>query len=200
MRRAILRQALAVAGFLLLPAPSHAHLVNTGLGPFYDGVSHFALTPEDLLPAVAMALLAGQKGSRAGRLALFALPGAWLLGGLAGLAFPTISSAPALTTVSFLALGGLVAADARLRPEWVTALAALVGLLHGYLNGAAMAQAKLGALGLVGIVSTLFVVVALAAALVVALRVPWGRIAVRVAGSWIAAIGLLLLGWSLRAT
>ena len=199
MRRAILRQALAVAGFLLLPAPSHAHLVNTGLGPFYDGVSHFALTPEDLLPAVAMALLAGQKGSRAGRLALFALPGAWLLGGLAGLAFPIISSAPALTTVSFLALGGLVAADARLRPEWVTALAALVGLLHGYLNGAAMAQAKLGALGLVGIVSTLFVVVALAAALVVALRVPWGRIAVRVAGSWIAAIGLLLLGWSLRA-
>ena len=45
MRRAILRQALAVAGFLLLPATSHAHLVNTGLGPFYDGVSHLALTP-----------------------------------------------------------------------------------------------------------------------------------------------------------
>ena len=199
MRHALLRHALALAGLLLLPAPSHAHLVNTGLGPFYDGVSHFALTPEDLLPALALALLAGQKGSRTGRLALFALPGAWLLGGLAGLAFPTISSAPALTIVSFLALGGLVAADARLRPEWVTALAAVVGLLHGYLNGAAMAQAKLGALGLVGIVSTLFVTVALAAALVVAIRVPWGRIAVRVAGSWIAAIGLLLLGWSLRA-
>ena len=47
--------------------------------------------------------------------------------------------------------------------------------------------------------STLFVTVALAAALVVALRAPWTRIAVRVAGSWIAAIGLLLLGWSLRA-
>jgi hydrogenase/urease accessory protein HupE len=198
--RSLFRRALAVAGALLvLPAPSHAHLVNTGLGPFYDGVSHFALTPEDLLPALAMALLAGQKGSGTGRLALFALPGAWLLGGLAGLAFPTISSAPALTTVSFLALGGLVAVDARLRPEWVTALAAVVGLLHGYLNGAAMAQAKLGALGLVGIVSTLFAVVALAAALVVALRAPWARIAVRVAGSWIVAIGLLLLGWSFRA-
>ena len=38
-----------------------------------------------------------------------------------------------------------------------------------------------------------------AAALVVALRAPWTRIAVRVAGSWIAAIGLLLLGWSFRA-
>jgi urease accessory protein len=197
--RALFGRALAGAAvLLLLPAPSHAHLMTTGLGPFYDGVSHFALTPEDFLPALALALLAGQKGSRTGRLALFALPAAWLLGGLAGLVFPTISSATALTTVSFLALGGLVAADPRLPPEWVTGLAVVVGLLHGYLNGAAMSQAKLGGLGLVGIVTTLFVVVALVAALVVALRAPWARIAVRVAGSWIAAIGLLLLGWSFR--
>ena len=193
------RAALGGLAILLLPSTAHAHLVNTGLGPFYDGVSHFALTPEDLLPALATALLAGQRGSRTGRLALFALAGAWLAGGLAGLALPTISSATALTTVSFLALGGLVAADARLRPEWVTGLALVLGFLHGYLNGAAMSQAKLGALGLVGIVSTLFVVVALAAAFVVSLRVPWARVAVRVAGSWIVAIGLLLLGWSFRA-
>jgi urease accessory protein len=193
-----LRVLAAAAALFLLPATSHAHLVNTGLGPFYDGVSHFALTPEDLLPALALALLAGQRGSRAGRLALFALPMAWLLGGLVGLAFPTVTYAPALTTVSFLALGGLVAAEARLRPEWVTGLAVVFGLVHGYLNGAAMSQAKLGALGLVGIVSTLFVTVALAAAMVVAIRVPWGRIAVRVAGSWIAAIGLLMAGWALR--
>jgi hydrogenase/urease accessory protein HupE len=189
---------LAGSTLLLLPATAHAHLVNTGLGPFYDGVSHFALTPEDLLPAVALALLAGQRGSKAGRATLFALPGAWLLGGLAGLAFPTISTATVLTTVSFVLLGGLVAAEAPLRPGWVAGLAVVLGLLHGYLNGAAMSEARLGALGLAGVVSTLFAVVALAAALVVAIRVPWGRIAVRVAGSWIAAVGLLLLGWSLR--
>lgn len=183
---------------LLAPATAHAHLVNTGLGPFYDGVSHFALTPEDIVPAIALALLAGQRGVTTGRTILFVLPGAWLLGGLAGFAVPAIHAATILTTVSFLVLGGLVAAEARLRPVWVVALAAVVGLLHGTLNGAAMSQAKLGALGLVGIVTTLFVVVALAAAMVVAIRAPWGRIAVRVAGSWIAAIGLLLLGWSLR--
>ena len=77
--------AAIAAGVAVLPLAraSHAHLVNTGLGPFYDGVSHFALTPEDLLPALALALLAGQRGARAGRLALFVLPAAWLLGGLA---------------------------------------------------------------------------------------------------------------------
>jgi urease accessory protein len=197
-RRTGCHLALAAA-ILLLPATAHAHLVNTGLGPFYDGVSHFALTPEDLLPALALALLAGQRGARAGRLALFALPGAWLAGGLAGLAFPTAGTATPLVTVSFIALGALVAAEARLSPAWVSGLAIVVGLLHGHLNGSAMSQARLGALGLLGIVATLFALVALAAALVVAVRVPWGRIAVRVAGSWITASGLLLLGWSLRA-
>jgi hydrogenase/urease accessory protein HupE len=97
---------------------------------------------------MALALLARQRGARTGRLAVFALPGAWLVGGLVGLALPTIHTATLVTTLSFLALGGLVAAEARLRPEWVTALAVVVGLLHGYLNGAAMAQAKLGTLGL----------------------------------------------------
>src|SRR6185503_1771384 len=143
------RRTLATtAAVLLLPRIAHAHLVNTGLGPFYDGVSHFALTPEDLLPALALALLAGQRGSRGGRRALFALPGAWLAGGLAGLALPTVAAAPTLTTISFIALGALVAAEVPLPPPWVTGLAIALGLLHGSLNGSAMSRAGLGGLGL----------------------------------------------------
>jgi urease accessory protein len=190
---------LLCAVVLPLSTVADAHLVNTGLGPVYDGISHFALTAEDLLPALAMALLAGLRGARAGRLVLFALPGAWLAGGLAGLALPTTFAPAALTVASFLLLGGLVAADARLPPGWTVGVAIALGLLHGYINGSAMAEAKLGGLGLAGIVGALFVLTALASALVVALRAPWARIAVRVAGSWVAAAGLLLLGWSLRA-
>jgi len=37
-----------------------------------------------------------------------------------------------------------------------------------------------------------------AAALAVSLKREWTRVAVRVAGSWIAAIGLLMAAWSLR--
>ena len=198
MRPALRRRGLVALVALLAPAAARAHLVNSGLGPFYDGASHFALTPEDLLPALALALLAGQRGAAAGRAALFALPGAWLVGGLAGLAWPTAGSASWLGAVSLLLLGGLVAAEARLRPAVVVGLAIGFGLLHGYLNGSVMAQARLGALGLAGILATLAVLVTLGAALVVAIRAAWGRIAVRVAGSWIAAIGLLALGWSLR--
>jgi hydrogenase/urease accessory protein HupE len=193
----IRRSGLALA-VLLAPAAARAHLVNSGLGPFYDGVSHFALTPEDLLPALALALLAGQRGAAAGRAALFALPGAWLVGGVAGLTWPTAGSASWPGAISLLALGGLVAAEARLRHALVVGLAIGLGLIHGYLNGSVMAHARLGVLGLAGIVVTLVAVVALGAALVVVVRVAWGRLAVRVAGSWIAAIGLLALGWALR--
>jgi hypothetical protein len=34
----------------------------------------------------------------------------------------------------------------------------------------------------------------------VSLRTAWARIAVRVGGSWIAATGLLMIGWTLRPT
>jgi len=197
------RAAFLIAACLLPATPAQAHLVNTGLGPFYDGVSHFFLSPEDLLPVLALALLAGLRGSRTGRLALFALPGAWLAGGLAGLALPAIAQflptkTAVLTSVTFLALGALVALDARLRPRLVTGIAIALGIAHGYLNGSAMSDGKLGALGLVGTATSIFVAVALAAGLVASLQRPWTRIVVRVAGSWIAAAGLLLLGWTLR--
>ena len=198
MRAASDRRRLVALVALLAPAAAQAHLVNSGLGPFYDGVSHFVLTPEDLLPALALALLAGQRGAATGRVTLLALPCAWLAGGLAGLTWPTTGSASWLGAVPLVILGVLVAAEARLRPPLVAGLAIGLGLLHGYLNGSVMAHARLGALGLAGVVATLAVLVTLGAALVVAIRAAWGRIAVRVAGSWIAAIGLLAFGWSFR--
>ena len=182
---------------LLRAIPAHAHLVTTGLGPVYDGISHLALTPEDLVPTLAVGLLAGLGGARYGRITLFAVPAAWLIGGLAGLVLKTAVN-PYLTTVSFLVLGGLVAADMKIPPNVMITLISIFGLFHGYLNGSVMAQAKLGLLGLVGITATVFVLIALVTGFVVSLKAHWTRIAVRVAGSWIAAMGILLLGWAVR--
>jgi hydrogenase/urease accessory protein HupE len=188
---------LALLAALLIPVRADAHLVTTGLGPVYDGIGHLLLTPEDLVPILALALYAGLRGARAGRLALLVLPLAWLAGGLCGLGVGHASSAP-VPALSFILLGILVAADAKLPDGAVAALAGGLGLVHGFLNGPALAGAGPGALGLLGIAVVAFVLVALAAGLVVSLKAPAARIAVRVAGSWIAAIGLLLLGWALR--
>jgi urease accessory protein len=103
-----------------------------------------------------------------------------------------------LTFVSFLVMGGLLATDARLSTTAITALATLIGLFHGYLDGSGMGRPEDGVFALLGLVFTVFVLVALAASFVVPLRQQWARIAVRVAGSWIAAIGLLMFGWAER--
>lgn len=82
----------------------------------------------------------------------------------------------------------------------MTAFAASLGLYHGYLNGTGMGQFETASIVLLGLVFAVFVLLALAAALVVTLRAHWMRIAVRVAGSWIAASGLLMLGWAIRTS
>jgi urease accessory protein len=189
----------ALGGLLgVVPRPAFAHLVTTGLGPVYDGVSHFLMSFEDLLPVAAMALLAGLNGPAGARRALFVLPAAWLVGGLGGLVTGSALLPGTATAASALVLGGLVAADRRLSPTMISVLAAVLGLMHGWLNGAGIAAANREGLAILGMGGVAFVIFALLAALVASLRVDVARIAVRVAGSWIAAIGLLLIGWQLR--
>lgn len=188
---------MTVLTLLLWPCYAEAHLVNTGLGPVYDGIGHLVSTPEDLIPVLALALFAGLRGATPGRRALFLLPIAWLAGGLVGLMVNWSPTFP-IPAISFLVLGLVVAADFRLSPTVVAALAVGLGVVHGFFNGVAMKPASVGALGLIGITATIFVIVALVAAFVVSLKRPWTRILLRVAGSWIAATGLLLLGWSMR--
>ncbi len=186
----------AISAALLKPSDAAAHLVTTGMGPVYDGIGHLLLTPEDLVPALAVALYAGLRGRAPGRRALFFFPFAWLLGGFIGLAADTMPTFP-VSAFSFLLVGILIAADLRLPDNAFTVLAIAVGIMHGFFNGIAL-KAGPGGLGLLGIMSALFVLVAIVSAFVVSLKPPWTRIVVRVAGSWVAAMGLLMIGWFFR--
>jgi urease accessory protein len=184
----------------LIAAPSaHAHLMNTGLGPFSDGLTHLIVTPEDLLPVIALALLAGLRGPRFGRAVLFALPVAWLVGSAAGLLLVPPITLPVAETIVTIGLGVLLATDRPLPLIWVAGLAVLLGLLHGILNGSELPKtSSSGQISAAGVAVALFVAVSLSAGQAASMRVPWARVAVRVAGSWIAAIGLLMLGWAVR--
>ncbi|MGA6924196.1 MAG: HupE/UreJ family protein [Desulfosarcina sp.] len=186
------------AGLVVLigPSISAAHLVTTGMGPVYDGIGHFLLTPEDLVPVIALALYAGLRGAVSGRRAMFLVPLAWFVGGMAGSMTGHTVSFP-ISAISFLILGGLVAADLYLPNAAVTALAMVLGIAHGFVNGAVLKDGA-GMLGLVGIMTILFILITLTSALVVSLKRPWTNIVVRVAGSWIAATGMLMIGWAIR--
>jgi hydrogenase/urease accessory protein HupE len=187
---------MAALGLLLWPSRAFAHLVTTGLGPVYDGIGHLMMTPEDLIPTLAIALLAGMRGATLGRRALFILPLAWFGGGCLGVLIDGLPLIP-VPAISFLVLGVLIAANLNLSSTVFTAIVMAVGFVHGLLNGVALKDGA-GILGLVGIIATLFVIVALVSAFTVSLKRPWTRIVVRVAGSWVAAMGLLMFGWMMR--
>jgi len=191
-RRSRLPVSVAAA---TLAAPAHAHLVETGFGAFYDGVVHLAVTPGDLLLVVAVALLAGQRGTEAARWTLFVMPAAWLAGSLLGARYPIGSTLPVLTTLTFGAAGALVALNAGLPAVLVAAFAGVAGLSHGYVNGASMAPGGASLLALAGVTTAVSCLLAILSAQVTTLQAGWTRIAVRVTGSWIAAAGLLMLGW-----
>jgi hydrogenase/urease accessory protein HupE len=192
--------ALVICTFFVCAFPAQGHLNSTGMGPFYDGAMHFLMSPEDIVPVLALAMLAGLRGVAFGRRTLFVLPTAWLFGGFLGLTTVATRDNAMLAAAWFLLLGALLAADAKLSPRVTTALAALLGVYHGYLNGTGMARPGTGAVALLGLIVAIFALIALAAAFVARLRAEWARIGVRVAGSWIAACGLLMVGWAVRTS
>jgi hydrogenase/urease accessory protein HupE len=189
---------VAVSIIAIVPSIAEAHLVTTGLGPFYDGAMHLLLSPGDLLGLVAAVLLAGLCGPKAGRWIVIALPLAWLIAGLIGLNLPVGVDLPWLSVVSLVILGGLVAVNPAMTPAVVAAMAASFGALHGLLNGSALAAIGAGPLSIAGIATTVLVIGLLCSAGVVSLKAAWTRVAVRVAGSWIAAVGMLMFGWIFR--
>jgi urease accessory protein len=182
---------------LLFPARAEAHLNSTGLGPAYDGLLHFLLSPEDLLPVIALSLFAGRRGSAFGRWGLFLLPGAWLLGGSIGMGHGAGAS-PLVAILSFVLTGGLLAADAKLPFSFFPVITLALGMSHGYLNAQGLGSADSHGIAMLGIAIAVFVVVALCASFAVPLRSQWMRISLRVAGSWTVACGILLAGWAAR--
>lgn len=187
---------LTAALFMVWPERGAAHLVTTGMGPVYDGIGHLLLTPEDIIPVVALAMFAGLRGVDSGRRLLVIVPLSWLIGGVAGLQTTGMAEVP-VQAGSFLLIGLLVAADVRLPVAATAVIAGLFGALHGFTNGATL-QNEPGVLGLLGIAIALFVLTAIVSALVAVVADGWRRVVVRVGGSWVAASGLLMLGWYLK--
>lgn len=194
------RAAFGAAALVLLPESAQAHLVITGMGPVYDGMLHFGLSPEDYLPIVALAFFSGLRGSAAARMALGGLVAGWLAGGI--VAMCVVSVAPELTSVAtamlFLVIGGLLASNFEVSARAAGVAGALLGLVRGMADLTGTVFSVAHTLTLIGMVASGFVVFSLAASLTLPLKRAWLIVATRVSGSWLAALGLLLLGWIVR--
>ena len=196
-RRVCLRVAAVVGA--MAPTPAEAHLATTRFGDFYGGVLHLGTALEHVLALLALGLLAGLQDPRDGRWILVAAPLGLLAGGSVAIMLPQGTPAPAVG-MALLTLLGLLAALARPVPALPLAAAGLlVGLLHGYQNDLAASDASIASLFILGVVACGLVGLTLIAATAVATRqrAAWGVIALRAGGSWIAAIGVMMLGFGL---
>jgi hydrogenase/urease accessory protein HupE len=149
---------------------------------------------EHLLPILGLSLLAGQYGPRRARWVLLLFPLGLLVGAtLAGYVEP-LWPIIWFNRLSIVAVGLFVAAAVRLPLPVLGTTACVLGLSHGVENTADVSSSIAMHLFLPGVVVAGVAMVAIFAAITVLMDVPWQRIAVRVVGSWIAAIGIMVLG------
>lgn len=179
--------ALAWAGH------AQAHSVGARFGDFYGGLLHPTTSLDLAPPLLALGLLAGQNGKAAARRMLLVLPAALILGtGLGGM-LPAPAWLATVIASSFLLLGLLLALDRPLPQALLLAIGAGLGLCGGVANGSGMAGGSDPVLFLLGSALAGLAAILLPSAVVVSLAAGWQRILVRVVGSWLAAVGAMIL-------
>lgn len=191
---------------LWLPAAALAHELTSQYGPFLGPALH-VFTEIDHLSAFAVTgLLAGQQEpSQSRSRVLLAFMAALTTGMSLPFLLPGLDAFEAIeresSAGSTLAIGVLVAAAARLPIGIVALAAATLGGVHGVANGLAIAGSPAPIPSVLGAGAAALVVAASMAALARMLRATLGHgsTVVRVLGSWIAALALMLLGLALRA-
>jgi urease accessory protein len=182
-----------IAGIFLFPEPLFAHLASGRFGDFYAGSLHLLTAIEHLIPMIALGLLAGMQGTKASRIMTVSLPLALIAGTVIGISTSGLSFSIYVNSFSFILVGGLIALNKSLSSRLILLMAVLLGTTHGYSNGIAV-EPTLSALNYtLGVAISGLVIVTLFAGLAISVKKEWHKIAVRVAGSWIAAIGLISL-------
>ena len=197
LRRRLLPLALL---FLALPTHAHAHTTMPGAGEFVNGALHPVSVPAHVLILLGLGIALGQRNPfQPGRtLAVFAPFAAIALALTTRITFAVPQ--PALVGIALCA-GGAAAAGRQLPfIAWailVAAAAAAIGLDSGVENGsgAVVFRTLLGTLASLVIV---FFTTAFYTSLAIEQKKKWLDIGLRVAGSWIVAISLLMLAFALR--
>jgi hydrogenase/urease accessory protein HupE len=197
----LLRCILTAFAFFAASAPAQAHLVETRLGDFYGGMLHPLTGFEDPLPWLALAILAAFQDPKQLRWLLLVFPLGLLAGGALSLVFPTLPFVTMLSLTLFVLIGLCVAVARTLPSTLLIGLGLTVGLTHGYQNGQAMTDSTDHLLFILGVTSIGYVMVMMVTASAIAFlqgqgarQGSWRAIALRAAGSWIAAIGLMVFG------
>jgi urease accessory protein len=194
---------IAAAMLFAQAREADAHIIASRLGDFYAGALHPLTDLQDLILWTAIGLLAGSLGAAKGRWLVLVFP----LGLLAGLVlvrvFGVVSAGPAADAGMILVLGMLLAAAARIPTALLCAIAFGLAVMRGAANAGDLGPETDRLLYAAGLAWAGYVAITLTMALTLAFRrgdagpsVTWRGVAIRAFGGWIAAIGLMMMGFA----
>ena len=192
-------QAVATA-CLFLPATAQAHTPIQGMGEVASGLLHPLLTPPHLLLLLALGFLLGQQRPLrlGGPVASFA--GCAALGLLVTTSDAITGVLTSILMLLALPIGALVALARPLPLGLCLALCAAAALVLGLDSGVDAGTLAVPAAKTLAATMVSLVLCVVNVAFYVSLLPPfdWVRIGVRIVGSWIVAIALMMLAFALR--
>jgi urease accessory protein len=184
------------------PATAAAHDLSAQYGPFLGPAVHVLTEADHVAALLGVGLLAGRHPPRMRAAVLIASNAAFLLAMAAPLAFQALRAFESvegiMSPASLLLAGALVALWRRLPASIAVPVALAIGSVHGLANGLAIEGGTHAAVSVLGGVGGAALIGSIGAATAAFLHGPRGRIVVQVLGSWVAAMGLMLLGLALR--
>lgn len=185
-------------GIVFIPGNTFAHLASGRFGDFYAGSFHLLTAIEHLIPMIAMGLLVGQQSKKVSRIMTLLVPLSLIIGTVIGIKISGITFSIYINSFSFLLIGGLIAWNKKLPTNLVLLIIVVLGITHGYSNGTAFEPTLSSFNYVLGVATAGLVIVTIFAGIALSVTKDWQKIAVRVAGSWVAAIGLITLPMILK--
>lgn len=196
----------AAIAVLASSGSAEAHIVAARLGDFYTGAIHPLTDLQDIVLWIALGIFAGSVGPERGRWLVPVVP----LGLLTGLSIELVLGVGALGALGnaalMVCLGLLLVAGIRANTPVLCAIAFGLGVVRGAVNATGVVPETNVVLFAAGLATTGYAAITLIMALVVWFhrstadrRTGWRDIAIRVCGSWIAAVGLMIAGLALKS-
>jgi urease accessory protein len=180
-----------VCALMLVPGVAGAHPM-AGVGDFYAGMLHPVIAIEFLLSWIALASLIGRRDSVEVLVILGIFIGALAAGAIAAQALPSPMWLPRVD-FGLMILGGLLVALAFVWPAAVLmVLSVAMGFAHGMANASEFSMATSPWRFIPGLIASGLVIVICGVGVVRSLYRSWTLVGVRVVGSWIAAVGIML--------
>jgi urease accessory protein len=198
--------SIVAAALLASVGAADAHIIASRLGDFYAGALHPLSDLQDLIPWIALGVLAGSLGPTKGRWLVLVFPLGLLTGLALGLSFGGVSAGPVADAGMIVVLGLLLAAEMGIPAAFLCTIALGLALMRGVANAGGVGPETNRLLFAAGLAVAGYAAITLTMALTLVFRradaeptIAWRAIAIRAFGSWIAAIGLMMGGVALSS-